>query len=620
MKRNRSGVLAAGVIATALMLGVIGTTGGMLWALSERKTAIDARESESKAKVQAEMSAAAAINEAQRAEVAEAETAETLQEVDRQRKAAEAASTEAREAEERSRVLRYATDIQLASTLLENEDTNANQILLRLDDYSPHLNPKMANKRDLRGFEWYYLRQKAEGLGSLLLTFEEPIVDVAFDPQGLLVTVDQRGEIKRWNAETLDLQASQKIALVRDASRVVLSPDCARLALAVNDDVFMIDALSGNRHGVIAAQTRAGLQFSSNGEMLVTVDTDAAWWNSENCEFIGSRDFGFETEGIFPGHIDLSSDGLTLAVGGQGEMKDDFYVLQLEPEYKQVEQLQFFNAGNGTKQLVALCPDDRTLWTSLKLGRSVHRYEIENGNFLGTVGPFTPSPVSALYFGKDSKELIVGSLDGTIRVLSEFHNGGTVTGISLLGHTAAIVDLHVDANENRLASLDADNQIRIWDLKRGPVAYRNVSAYGYRTHVSPDGLLLAASDSIFSREGTDVLSLRDGFTGEPVAQFTRADQELSTWSVAFSPDGHYLAAGLGGFNPNRIRIELWDIDGRNLVGELELNEVIPEFIASNQRGGCFAMSFSPNGRYLVAGLSHAASSVGERGEWPLAGV
>jgi serine/threonine protein kinase/tetratricopeptide (TPR) repeat protein len=53
VRRNRAGVIAASAIAIALLLGVAGTTGGMFWALAERKDAVAAREAESVAKEEA---------------------------------------------------------------------------------------------------------------------------------------------------------------------------------------------------------------------------------------------------------------------------------------------------------------------------------------------------------------------------------------------------------------------------------------------------------------------------------------------------------------------------------------------------------------------------------------
>ncbi len=74
VKRNRAQVIAAGIVAGALVLGVVGTTSGMIWALNEKDRAIAektkatlAAESEAAAKVQAQENEKKAIAEAKRA-------------------------------------------------------------------------------------------------------------------------------------------------------------------------------------------------------------------------------------------------------------------------------------------------------------------------------------------------------------------------------------------------------------------------------------------------------------------------------------------------------------------------------------------------------------------------
>ena len=100
IRRNRAGVIAASAIAITLLLGVMGTTGGMLWALAERRDAVAAREAETEAKQQAITNAALAKDEAARATDAEAKTAETLKQVATERDAKELALREAEQLSE----------------------------------------------------------------------------------------------------------------------------------------------------------------------------------------------------------------------------------------------------------------------------------------------------------------------------------------------------------------------------------------------------------------------------------------------------------------------------------------------------------------------------------------
>ncbi len=95
IRRNRAGVIAAAATTIALLLGVVGTTSGMLWALSEQREAVEAREAETEAKRVAQASSEQANNEAKRARAAEQRIAETLAEVESERDAKEQAREEA---------------------------------------------------------------------------------------------------------------------------------------------------------------------------------------------------------------------------------------------------------------------------------------------------------------------------------------------------------------------------------------------------------------------------------------------------------------------------------------------------------------------------------------------
>jgi tetratricopeptide (TPR) repeat protein len=85
VKRHRAQVIAGGIVAGALVLGVIGTTAGLVWALEEKTKATRAAESEGQAKL--------AAQENERKAVASAEAAVTAKEQEsRARKRAETIS------------------------------------------------------------------------------------------------------------------------------------------------------------------------------------------------------------------------------------------------------------------------------------------------------------------------------------------------------------------------------------------------------------------------------------------------------------------------------------------------------------------------------------------------
>jgi serine/threonine protein kinase/tetratricopeptide (TPR) repeat protein len=75
VKRNRGQVIAASIVTVALVLGLVGTSAGMMWALREKTKATLAADSEAAAKVAAQENEQRAITAAKAAEVAKEEEA-----------------------------------------------------------------------------------------------------------------------------------------------------------------------------------------------------------------------------------------------------------------------------------------------------------------------------------------------------------------------------------------------------------------------------------------------------------------------------------------------------------------------------------------------------------------
>ena len=94
--------------------------------------------------------------------------------------------------------------------------------------------------------------------------------------------------------------------------------------------------------------------------------------------------------------------------------------------------------------------------------------------------------------------------------------------------------------------------------------------------------------------------------------------------VVFSPDNRLLAAGFGGKNDVSF-IELWDIDRRERLAVLPGSTEIPGFTTTESTGLVSGLTFSSDGKHLVAGFgslqsaqwwrSREPSPTGLRGGW-----
>jgi len=107
----------------------------------------------------------------------------------------------------------------------------------------------------------------------------------------------------------------------------------------------------------------------------------------------------------------------------------------------------------------------------------------------------------------------------------------------------------------------------------------------YRIVFSHDNALLAATPI-----NTRFIDVWNVTTGEKLARLDGG--ELAAISLAFSPDGRFLAAGMG-FQPapeNPVgRVDIWDVEQQQMVQTLE-----------GFQYGVYAVAFSPDGRSLAA--------------------
>ena len=148
-------------------------------------------------------------------------------------------------------------------------------------------------------------------------------------------------------------------------------------------------------------------------------------------------------------------------------------------------------------------------------------------------------------------------------VLAQGQNAGTdlydrpVLAVDPGMHTAQIWSQAVDAAGQFAVTGGADRTVRVWSVADGkllrtiwiPVGRENVGVI-YAVAISPDGSTIAAAGLTEKLQGGTVIYLFDRKSGSLTRRIHGAPDIFV--SLAFSPDGRHLAAGLGGANGLRV--------------------------------------------------------------------
>ena len=167
---------------------------------------------------------------------------------------AEAAERLARTAEEAGRKLLYTTDMQLAPFLWRDDRTTAEQLRVLLAKHIPESEAAgnkdgtaAALKPDLRGFEWYYYQHLLQSSATIFSGHAGSVVDAAISTEGPLVTVDQNGQVRRWDLGSVHEDRARRHELPGgpSAQRHVLSPNGRQAALAEENKVHIFDTSTG---------------------------------------------------------------------------------------------------------------------------------------------------------------------------------------------------------------------------------------------------------------------------------------------------------------------------------------------------------------------------------------
>jgi WD40 repeat protein len=612
VKRRRAVQWAAGAVAAVLLLGVIGTTVGLIWADAARRDAEEAeRETEGKRR---EAEAARQNEKHQRIQAVQARTSEK-----RQRLRAEESL--------------YFNRIAFANREWTAGNVRQAEELLALCPTA------------LRQWEWHYLKRLCRGELVRLDSHKDVVNALAFSPDGKFLASGSghphqpgsAGVIKIWDTTTwkevrtlrghsvavTQLHFAPKGDPLLSAGYTIDIGKLGRGAEHLEDAIrgelrlwnmgtgFMRMHLSGYTSGVWPPED--GLCAAANlGKKKVVV------WNTRT---------GGNPLVIMPGR----TSAITSAIGQAGSLRNPWqaawlaWSLSRDPEHPgiinemgytpdgkrliacwmasdvgrlnrgEVSQNDAFKSGvivfdarSGEPLLALDGYSGPTIihdgqWLAARKDRLLQIWDLEQAiKDKGRSALFSlqwlEESVGLLGFSRDGR-LATRSADKIIRIWSLATKAELMT---LRGHNDLVSQALFSPDEKRLVSASWDGTIKVWDLTREPdyLALKghvnNIQQLAFApdgrhlASVAPDGLRLW---NVLERK--EVLHLRDGFE-----------------SVALSPDGKRLATGI---RPSQVR--LWSLEG------WKAGKPPPGALATleGHTGRVTALAFSPDSRLLASG-------------------
>jgi WD40 repeat protein/serine/threonine protein kinase len=492
--------------------------------------------------------------------------AEERQTAERERETARISSARAQAEADWSGRVAYDADMQLAAQFWESPTGSARAVLDLLEAHQPQ-----AGKKDLRDFAWHYQWRLCNDPLTLADHQGPPLVALAVE--GHLVTFDNAYLVRRWDRARRSVVGEWRLPTLPDVGyHVDLSPDGTLLAVGTTlGKVSLYDTRTGrDRPFVEGGAAVSGLSFAPDGQTLAIVSAD------RKVQVWEVRD----RKPRAPFALQSSSAGQCV-LGPGGEM----LLLLGEPDSAHVSLFRAGREGPLVRGLtsslgsVACSPDGQRfvagdgievrLWDAIT-GKDVARF------------PSPPGGVYAMAFSPDGTRLGLGGQEGLVTVWDLTSQQPI---LRLKGHTARVTRLRFAADGKSLVSSAIDGTAKLWEFAtleesrslvqpgRGPTPW---------LAFSPDGRWLAVAGR--------PTQLWDARTEQPIRPFASAVR------VAFSPDSKTLALGDGDG-----RVHLCDVATSRVLHTWECRP--GERIAFRKMVG--SLAFSPDGKRVVAGLGWA---------------
>lgn len=217
---------------------------------------------------------------------------------------------------------------------------------------------------------------------------------------------------------------------------------------------------------------------------------------------------------------------------------------------------------------------------------AIKLWDLSTGQLISTLTGHSGS-IRAIAFSPDGKMIASCSNDRTVKIWDLTTDEELCT---IRGHFSYVSSIAISPNKQTIASASEDGIIKLWHLHTGKEIRSIRNLFPYSIAISPDGKMLASSDSHSIRlwqlpTGQHLRTLGGFFCGH----------SSFVYSVVFSPDGQTLASSSGDKT-----IKLWNTHTGKVIRTLKtqadgLNSVEGHSAAVN------SVVFSSDGQTLASG-------------------
>ncbi|KAI1420955.1 WD40-repeat-containing domain protein [Xylaria sp. FL1777] len=373
-------------------------------------------------------------------------------------------------------------------------------------------------------------------------TAADDIIHARFSgDESLLALVTRKNHIEVW--DTKEAKVRHRLTNHEDdINDICFSPDSALIASCSNDYTVRVwNTKTGEQMCMLPIKPDFGhsVAFSPDAHRLVCGSgrNVQVWKAIRSTAGVGS----YEREHIFKGHdgtvnaVRFSSDGRrilsssndkTLRIWRIGRVelnlmaKDDTKLIQMQSTIDSQDTLRtVLNHHSQPISFVTSSPNGKVVASASYEG-DILLWDADQGTPLRTLAGGHSRSIRSLAFSQDGKNLVSASSDYAIGI---WHvNSGKMVR-RLTGHTDWVRDVKISPNGDFVASASDDSTARVWEV-----------ADSLKGEAIPEG------------EENDNM--------EQTACTTLSEHNDYVYSVAFSPNGQYLASG-----GDESRILIWDL-------------------------------------------------------------